>query len=643
MAVKSSSGYRLPPPCNGLNVNFCKNPKCANFGIPEIPHRGYRKKGAAPLPGFYTLDGKKLANGQVESRLKCSICKDSQPIRNNASILGDVDRISAYLKLNPEPTCPNPACEMHSVSLSKGDNNYSAFGKTAAGTPRWRCNCCRKTFTVGGSATSKQKITHKNRDVLMLLMNKMPINRIAEVTGLDNKSIYGKLNFIHRQFMMFAQSREKVLFEDLSLPKMYVAVDRQTHIINWNSRKDRRNISMQAIGTADLNSGYVLGMHLNFDNRMTQAELESLAQEAGDYQKIGANRKYAQYWLKPDYEEAIAKDRANVKVGIATAMQIARGEDKLKNKIEDKYQSAKARIDIEESDEMTDNLMLPLDGVLVKQQYAILSHFIFMSRMLANAPKVRFFLDQDSGFRAAFMSAFADRVKSNTADAWYVSVLKGVNIDKKESLIAQSNRKFKNAKETYPGLTDFEVKLEMVKSEMKRAKSLGYPDDFWLDHPLPTMSEPDKKVCWLTQSGSLPDDHAARLYLRASLHPIDKFFMMARRRISFAERAYASANQAGRKWYGYNAYRPANLAKLLEVFRVFYNYCLAGDDNQTPAMRLGLARGPVAPEDVLYFEPNLTDRAPNPNRTLAKAVPKSKVHEADKWLNAFQKAKPWEF
>ena len=44
------------------------------------------------------------------------------------------------------------------------------------------------------------------------------------------------------------------------------------------------------------------------------------------------------------------------------------------------------------------------------------------------------------------------------------------------------------------------------------------------------------------------------------------------------------------------------LTNVLEIFRVFYNYCKVGDDKQTPAMRLGLAKAPIALEDVLYFE-----------------------------------------
>jgi hypothetical protein len=178
---------------------------------------------------------------------------------------------------------------------------------------------------------------------------------------------------------------------------------------------------------------------------------------------------------------------------------------------------------------------------------------------------------------------------------------------------------------------------------VRRAESLGFPDDFWLEHPIPNKSETAKKICWLTNPGTCSEEHMARLYLRASLHPIDRFFMVVRRRLSFAERAYASANQAGKKWYGYNAYRPDNLAKLLEIFRVFYNYCIVGKDKQTPAVRLGLARGPVAPEDILYFEPNLSERKPNPVRTKAKSQPVKKKETANEaLLRSLTENKPWE-
>lgn len=31
---ETSEKLRLPHPFNGVNVNFCKNPLCSNFGVP---------------------------------------------------------------------------------------------------------------------------------------------------------------------------------------------------------------------------------------------------------------------------------------------------------------------------------------------------------------------------------------------------------------------------------------------------------------------------------------------------------------------------------------------------------------------------------------------------------------------------------
>lgn len=143
-----------------------------------------------------------------------------------------------------------------------------------------------------------------------------------------------------------------------------------------------------------------------------------------------------------------------------------------------------------------------------------------------------------------------------------------------------------------------------MKEEMTLAKPLGQYEDQWLAHPVPNMSEPAKKVCWLTDMGDYDEDHAARLYLKASLHAVDRFFMQARRRLSLAERSIVTASTDRRVWQGYSAYRPENLAMVLGIFRVFYNYCKPGDDKQTPAMRLGLAKAPIPLEDVLYFQPS---------------------------------------
>ncbi len=42
--------------------------------------------------------------------------------------------------------------------------------------------------------------------------------------------------------------------------------------------------------------------------------------------------------------------------------------------------------------------------------------------------------------------------------------------------------------------------------------------------------------------------------------------------------------------------------RLALFFRVFYNFVEVGRDKQTPAMRLGLARGKICIEDIIYYQ-----------------------------------------
>lgn len=40
---------------------------------------------------------------------------------------------------------------------------------------------------------------------------------------------------------------------------------------------------------------------------------------------------------------------------------------------------------------------------------------------------------------------------------------------------------------------------------------------------------------------------------------------------------------------------------VLTIFKVAHNYCLPDSKGKMPAMKLGLAKGPVALEDILHF------------------------------------------
>lgn len=524
-------------------------------------------------------------------------------MKSNMAIAEEVGRMIRHIIPDelPEPSCPTASCCMYGIPVSKCGGLYSSYGKTAAGTTRYLCKECKKTFTGNATPTRGQRRSEKNRDVFLLLMNKVPISRIKEVTGLGTKTVYDKIVLIHQKCQEFVGEREAKLRDpNFVLPKIYLSVDRQYYVVNWTRRSDRRVIHLNAIGSADIESGYVFGFHLNFDGEMDPTLVNTEAVDVGDVALHPPFRKYARVWLTEDYQLAIADAAKRDAIKAAGKKRGGSFENPLLNDIEEDYVDAMVREDIEESDLKDEETRLPGRGMQVHETYTMYAHFLYLSRLLRNAPKVRIFMDMDSGFRAAFMAAFAPRIKARTADGFYVKIGKDTNAYQKQNAVASAKARL-IAYAASEGLSEFEAGLELMKASIVSAMPMGRWGDKWVHHPMPIASEPFKQVCWLTDMGDYDAEHEARLLLRATLHPIDRFFMQTRRRVSLAERPVVSVRQQRTMWHGYGAYNPAVLARYLEIYRVYFNYCVKGKDKKTPAMRLGLAKAVIDPQDILYW------------------------------------------
>ncbi|MEO6986949.1 MAG: hypothetical protein ABI155_16605 [Paralcaligenes sp.] len=94
-------------------------------------------------------------------------------------------------------------------------------------------------------------------------------------------------------WLSFAASREQKLLDGMELSTRYIAVDRQSYGVNWTQRKDRRNEMLHAVGSADLDSGYVFGMNLNFEPTADPLKTEALAAAVDDYSVPHSFRRYA--------------------------------------------------------------------------------------------------------------------------------------------------------------------------------------------------------------------------------------------------------------------------------------------------------------------------------------------------------------
>ncbi|MFK5947616.1 MAG: hypothetical protein QM500_02455 [Methylococcales bacterium] len=585
MNKKSSSENkpRIPFEKDGIQVNFCKNPLCDNYGIPASSV--IKPKYSRQQDSYYIV----RAGRKPVARLHCKVCGEQFPIKSNLGIHEEVNRIGSYLNPAIEPSCPSESCSNHAVGISAGKLAYQSFGKTKSGSKRYKCKSCGKSFSVK-NATTGQKSPHKNKLIFKLLMNKSPFRRICEVADVSMSTIYAKINFLHKQCLAFVAHRERQLINGKHIKRLYISVDRQEYVVNWSKRSDKRNIVLSAVGSADNSTGYVFQMNLNYDQNINPEKTDSHSKEINDCTEKHAYRQYARLWLDCDYKESLKYSITNKKISLS-----------LNDKIEKTYNETIGRDDIEVSEIVDNRQALPQKGMQVHAEYTLYGHFLHLKKLFNGVEKLRFFLDQDSGIRAACLSAFQQKIMARTCDAFYVRLNKNLTVDEKRRVLRNSRESFSKAQKEHPELTKNEIKLLLIKKRIDSMPEIGKWKDKWLLHPFPNMSEPEKAVCYLTDYDDYDEEHQAWLYNKASMHGIDYFFMLVRRRLSLLERPISTSSGAWRRWFGYSAYNPDIIVKLLDIFRVYYNYCLTGQDKKTPAMRLGLAKGVVVPEDIIYF------------------------------------------
>lgn len=594
----SSARPAVPPAVSGIDVNHCKNPRCANFGVPADIVK-YRRKAGSALASSPGTAYKLVAVGKSRPALQCLLCNESFSIKSNLAIAEERERFSRYLAPTALLCCATPGCANKSIPVSDSAA-YQRFGTTKAGSPRWRCRLCKKTVTGAGRALKKQRITHLNKTVLLALTNKMPLRRIMKVTGLNAVTLYGKIDFLHRQCLAFSAWAERDL-PKLERSRLYISVDRQDYMVNWSRDSDRRNIMLRAIGSACNDTSYVFGMHLNFDPAIDPTAMEDEAKLIGDNTTPYPHRKFARLWLLSDYAEALKQSAAEkLRRGVKATKGLL--PKTLDAAIADAYEATALRDDTEVSELKDEDQKLPdARGAQVHEEYSIYGHFFFLKQALAGVQKLRFFLDQDSGMRAACLSAFRDDIKARRVDAFYVRTAKELTIGKKRAEISKSRAAFRKACDAYPDANPDEVMVAMMRAEIDRAATIGKWGDRWCLHPFPDMSEPSKAMCWLTDLEGYDDSHVARLFLRSSLRGVDNFFQRVRRRVNPLERPIQTASRGRRTWYGHSPYNPALVEKLLTIYRVMHNFVEIGKDGRTPAMRIGLTGKPYAPDNIIYL------------------------------------------
>lgn len=121
---------RLPPPHGGVNVNFCKNPLCVNFGRPaEIEDRRGKRRGN-------DVSADRVSGGDGGSSLFCDACGMSSKVKSNLACWEELERSLESLAIPSGHHCPHHSCPNFFKPLEIHPEEYTRHGMTAKGDPR---------------------------------------------------------------------------------------------------------------------------------------------------------------------------------------------------------------------------------------------------------------------------------------------------------------------------------------------------------------------------------------------------------------------------------------------------------------------------------------------------------------------------
>ena len=612
-----------------IQVNHCRTPGCANFGVPARTKQG--KTGpSADRDRRYKLTS--TAKGQ-EPAIECKACRGKGAIRSNEAIAEEIERIAGYARpLEHRFACKTRGCANQGLSIGEHRHLYVKRGYyRTPDNPYYQCKACLKRVLVSHKAP---RIRAGNQalaaDVFSRLANKSPMRRTVVGAGLNGcRDYYRIFDFIHRRCreMNGAVTRAFLTGERRLPAAMNIALDSQSLMVNWPSRVQRRTVEMTSCCSVDSASRFILELDVNHDPRFDPFDVNHESAERDDMTRKEAFRKYARFWLAGD--EMRSGRTGQRRMGRQAAEQ-AVGD------IQDAFRAANAYDDVAEMEivpgqgPLRDHMLR--SGMLVKTGYRTLGHMFVLREILkgAGVERLQLSMDQHLSTIASFMCAFQEPVAAGDAHGFLVRYEKDCTVDERDRIFKETERQMR-AFARARGLRNRsreELGFEMIRAALdtgEQPPGTGEPapdpdpgrlaPEGWLRHPVPTAQEPGKEVRWITENADMELDDRARLHLGASLARVDNVFQLTRRFLSALERPIDTASGRWQQvWYGYAPYNPDMVQKYLDVFRAVNNFVHTGVDGATPAMRLGFASKPLTYADILWQG----ERIPRPRRTRRK-------------------------
>jgi hypothetical protein len=318
-------------------------------------------------------------------------------------------------------------------------------------------------------------------------------------------------------------------------------------------------------------TGYILASTINFDPDSDAKKIKFDHQRKKEFLKPRYYRRFGQYVLNDDEIESPADDNY-----INVPLQMRRR------------------------------------GLLVHQTYSTLAHFEKIKSYLVGCSKAVYFLDNDSGFSTIFPSVFKDEIAKEKLLAYMVTTEKngGANLLDK-GMAEELKTRTAQLKKDYPDDTEKQLWQRMWKTQYQTQVTQPGRRSEWLVNP-----NPKSRFIGVQPLSGINEqaiELASFILQETSLNGVDNWFQILRRLVNMLERPVTSATNS-KRWNAYAGYNPTWMCKLIEIMRVYNNFCRTNErtlkavqskeEPTTAAQRIGLTSKVYDAQDILSFSPH---------------------------------------
>ena len=587
-----------------IDMNFCTDPYCKSFGLPQVKYEEVRNK-----PSRYKLGGH-ASSGNGSDKLVCNsdpypsnistTFKCSTIAVSNWSIGEEIARLvknDSVLDIIPDYIFHKDECIECVTTPFNTPKGFYYRGESSGHSKKWQCKSCSKITNVLPNRRESFRFNQKRNEIInrfaLALLNRTPVKRTCEELKIGAGTYYNKLEWLYRRCLEFNEKFEAKAFRAAQFDTLWLNTDRLVYHLNnvrrngqggfdYTDVEDKRFIT-NVVVTSDLKSRYVFRADVAYD---WDISLDNLKEDSALY--------------KDDHLHNFA--RKNSRLRFSFCPQPPSPFD-----TETVTDYAIALSDFQRRSKY-------VDGLHVNATYTSIAHFWLIKQMV-HCNNWRIVTDEDHSIMTALFRVFARQVRLGDAHHFLCKIDHSKSLPSAYAEYSQSRKDLKmwgienNYEKTPVSVLAFFKLVEELKTHplhklvdiegKKYAKWAKSP----VSHPLPSKDQGTRWVDCTTDISNWSPEELARDLLDVDNRSTDVFIQQIRRRLSILERPLMTARGEG-KSYIYANFNPKYAQYAVTILRTYYNFCLAyksGKDVATPAQRLGIAQKQYSLNDIIYL------------------------------------------